>query len=160
MSKATALSMLDADILRQAAIDALSKLAPRKLVRNPVIFVTGAVAALVTLVFARDLLFGREGLLFTGQIAAWLWFTVLFANFAEAVAEGRGKAQAESLRRTRTDTTAKAYLYPEDLTSDIWRPKSALDLRVGDLASGRYVLRFRVSGDVAGVTQTATFDVR
>ena len=82
------------------------------MVRNPVMFVTAVVALLVTVLFIRDAAMGRGGLLFSGQIAAWLWFTVLFANFAEAVAEGRGKAQADALRRTRSDTRAKVLLAP------------------------------------------------
>ena len=103
-----AIPLLDAGILRQAALDAVAKLAPAKLVRNPVMFVTGVVALLVTLLFVRDLVIGRGGLLFSGQIAAWLWFTVLFANFAEAIAEGRGKAHADALRRTRSETHGQA----------------------------------------------------
>jgi K+-transporting ATPase ATPase B chain len=67
--------------------------------KNPVMFVVEVVAALTTVIFLRDLVTGGEGLGFTFQIILWLWFTVLFANFAEAVAEGRGKAQAESLRK-------------------------------------------------------------
>lgn len=133
MSKVSALAMFDVGIVKQASVDAVKKLAPRNLVRNPVIFVTGVVAALVTYFFLRDFAIGNPGLLFTGQIAAWLWFTVLFANFAEAIAEGRGKAQADALRRTRSDTIAKAFLYPDDLKNDVWRPKPALELRVGDL---------------------------
>ena len=70
--------------------------------------------------------------MFSGQIAAWLWFTVLFANFAEAVAEGRGKAQADALRRTRSDTRAKRYLDPENL-SGVVEGVNALDLRLGDI---------------------------
>ena len=83
------------------------KLDPRSLVRNPVMFVVEVVATLTTVLFLRDLLAGRAGLGFAFQITLWLWFTVLFANFAEAVAEGRGKAQADALRRTRTETQAK-----------------------------------------------------
>ena len=96
-----AIPLLDASILRQSALNALTKLAPAKLVRNPVMFVTAVVALLVTLLFVRDLASGRSGLLFSGQIAAWLWFTVLFANFAEAIAEGRGKASAARGHVTR-----------------------------------------------------------
>ena len=77
------------------------------MVKNPVMFVVEVVAALTTVIFLRDLVVGGENHLFTLQIIIWLWFTVLFANFAEAVAEGRGKAQADSLRRTRTETQAK-----------------------------------------------------
>lgn len=81
--------LLDAKIARQAALVAFNKLDPRSLIRNPVMFVVQAVAVLVTLVLLRDLISGQAGAGLTGQIAAWLGFTVLFANFAEAVAEGR-----------------------------------------------------------------------
>jgi K+-transporting ATPase ATPase B chain len=103
--KAQRQSITDPALLTRAAGDAFRKLDPRGLIRNPVIFVTEVVAALVTVLFVRDLFGG--GAAFSGQIAAWLWFTVLFANFAEAVAEGRGKAQADALRRTRSETQAK-----------------------------------------------------
>ena len=76
------------------------------MIRNPVMFVVEIVAALTTVIFVRDLLTGGEHLGLIFQIIVWLWFTVLFANFAEAVAEGRGKAQAATLRRTRTETMA------------------------------------------------------
>jgi len=130
MSKTTWLALFDAGILSQAALDAAAKLAPRKLVRNPVMFVTGVVAALVSAIFLRDLVTGGANLAFTGQIAAWLWFTVLFANFAEAIAEGRGRAQADALRRTRSDTVAKLL---SDAATAKWTRKSALDLKVGDV---------------------------
>ena len=133
MSKLASAPLFDTAVLRQAAIDAVGKLSPRKLVRNPVMFVTGVVAAVVTLVFVRDIVIGEDELLFTGQIALWLWFTVLFANFAEAVAEGRGKAQADALRRTRTDTTAKLLIMPDQPDSDIWEAKSASDLIPGEI---------------------------
>ncbi len=133
MSKSKAIGMLDRTILRRAAIAAVKKLAPQKLVRNPVMFVTGVVAALVTTIYIRDAITGQEGLAFTGQIAAWLWFTVLFANFAEAVAEGRGKAQADALRRTRSDTTAKLLLHADDTKDDPWEPREAYDLKQGDV---------------------------
>lgn len=133
MSKVSTLALFDPQVLRQATLDALTKLHPRKLIRNPVMFVTGVVAAIVTAIFLRDLLTGEPGLFFTGQIALWLWFTVLFANFAEAVAEGRGKAQADTLRRTRVDTPAKVFLHPDDLSEELWEPKSAADLEEGDV---------------------------
>jgi K+-transporting ATPase ATPase B chain len=100
-----------------------------------VIFVTEVVSAVVTLIFLRDLVAQNGMALFTGQIAAWLWFTVLFANFAEAVAEGRGKAQADALRKTRTDTTAKRLVGPEGKSGlrDVSERVSALDLRTGDV---------------------------
>jgi potassium-transporting ATPase ATP-binding subunit len=133
MSKPSTMPMFDAALVRQAIVDAFVKLAPKKLVRNPVMFVTGVVALVVTLLFFRDLATGRGGLGFTGQIAAWLWFTVLFANFAEALAEGRGKAQADALRKTRSDTTAKLLLHAEDTPNDVWEAKSASLLKTGDI---------------------------
>lgn len=133
MTKRSSLALLDRSIIRQAAYDAVLKLAPQKLIRNPVMFVTGVVAALVTAIFVRDLAVGADDLAFTGQIAVWLWFTVLFANFAEAVAEGRGKAQADALRRTRSDTTAKLMLHADDTKDDPWQPRSAHDLAEGDV---------------------------
>jgi K+-transporting ATPase ATPase B chain len=99
-------SLLDASILVPAIGQAFRKLDPRMMVRNPVMFVVEVVATLTTVIFLRDLLTGGAHLGFTFQIILWLWITVLFANFAEAVAEGRGKAQAASLRRARTDTMA------------------------------------------------------
>ena len=80
---------------------------PAPLMKNPVMFVVEVVAALTTFILVRDMISGGENIGFTFQIVAWLWITVLFANFAEAVAEGRGKAQAASLRQTREETMAK-----------------------------------------------------
>ncbi|MEH0074961.1 potassium-transporting ATPase subunit KdpB [Pannonibacter sp. Pt2] len=119
--------MLSPAILLPALRDAVVKLDPRQLVRNPVIFVTEVVAALVTVLFARDLVLGAEDTVFSGQIAAWLWFTVLFATFAEAVAEGRGRAQADSLKRTKSELTARRLL-PDGSTESI----PAASLSVGD----------------------------
>jgi len=131
-TKAGPQGLFDNKIIASATVDALRKLDPRALMKNPVIFVTEVVSLLVTLFFIRDLA-ARDGTAwFSGQIAAWLWFTVLFANFAEAVAEGRGKAQADTLRRTRSDTRAKRYIDPENL-SDVVEGINALDLRLGDL---------------------------
>ena len=78
------------------------------MVRNPVMFVVEVVATLTTILFLRDLVTGAGGLGFSFQINLWLWFTVLFANFAEAVAEGRGKAQAATLRKAKTETVGQA----------------------------------------------------
>ncbi len=99
-------NLFDPAILVPAVGQALTKLDPRLMIRNPVMFVVEVVATLTTVLFLRDLLSGGAHLGFTFQIILWLWITVLFANFAEAVAEGRGKAQAASLRRARTDTMA------------------------------------------------------
>lgn len=100
-------AMLDPKIVVPAIRASFAKLDPRLMVKNPVMFVVEIVAALTTVIFLRDVVTGGAGLGFTFQIILWLWFTVLFANFAEAVAEGRGKAQAESLRKTRTESQAK-----------------------------------------------------
>src|SRR5467141_4159055 len=100
-------AMLDPKIVMPAIGSAFAKLDPRLMIKSPVMFVVEIVAALTTVIFLRDLVTGGEHLGFTFQIILWLWFTVLFANFAEAVAEGRGKAQAESLRKTRTESQAK-----------------------------------------------------
>jgi K+-transporting ATPase ATPase B chain len=97
-------SLFDRRILGRAAVDAFKKLDPRRLLRNPVIFVTEVGAAVTTLDFITRS--GGEDGGFVLQISLWLWSTVIFANFAEAVAEGRGKAQARELRKTRTDTVA------------------------------------------------------
>ncbi|WP_119422441.1 potassium-transporting ATPase subunit KdpB [Desertibaculum subflavum] len=121
------ISLFDPAVLRGAAGSAVAKLDPRSLVRNPVIFVTAAVAALTTILFVRDLAGGGDAG-FTGQIAAWLWFTVLFANFAEAVAEGRGKAQADTLRRTRADAVARRIG-----AGNAVETVPALELREGDV---------------------------
>jgi potassium-transporting ATPase ATP-binding subunit len=131
-ANANAQGLFDSAIIRGAALDALRKLDPRKLAKNPVIFVTEMVSVVVTGFFIRDLITQESSPLFSGQIAFWLWFTVLFANFAEAVAEGRGKAQADALRKTRSDTRAKRYVDPKAL-SDLLQPVNALDLRVGDV---------------------------
>src|SRR6478752_7222334 len=100
-------ALLDPKIVVPAIGAAFVKLDPRTLMKNPVMFVLEVVTALTTVILIRDLVTGGENLAFEFQIILWLWFTVLFANFAEAVAEGRGKAQAETLRRTRTETKAK-----------------------------------------------------
>ena len=126
MTTLTSRSLLDPAILLPAAKAAFVKLDPRQLVRNPVIFVTEVVAALVTLFFLRDLATGGNAV-FSGQVAAWLWFTVLFATFAEAVAEGRGKAQADALRRTRSELTARR------LTGGREETVAATGLKVGDV---------------------------
>jgi len=98
---------LDPPIVRRALRDAVAKLAPRHMVRNPVMFVVLLGSVLTTGVLVRDMLSGHGAIGFTFQLALWLWFTVLFANFAEAMAEGRGKAQADTLRKARTQTQAR-----------------------------------------------------
>ncbi len=99
-------SVLDPSILVPAIWQSFLKLSPRVLIKNPVMFVVEIVATLTTIILIRELISGGP-LGFTFQIVVWLWITVLFANFAEAVAEGRGKAQAATLRKARTETPAK-----------------------------------------------------
>lgn len=125
-------SSLDSHLITQAGRDALRKLDPRVLARNPVIFVTEVVAALVTILAVWDMTSGGPWG-FSVQIAAWLWFTVMFATFAEAIAEGRGKAQADALRRLRSDVTAKRLPDPKN------RSRSEL-VGARDLAVGHFVL--------------------
>jgi K+-transporting ATPase ATPase B chain len=104
--RARRISIWDPGIVRQAAIDSIRKLDPRVQFKNPVMFIVETGSVLTTVVFFQELAAGTGNPLFTGQVAFWLWFTVLFANFAEAMAEGRGKAQADTLRKTRTETVA------------------------------------------------------
>jgi K+-transporting ATPase ATPase B chain len=123
-------ALFDPKIVGPAIKASFVKLNPRTLMKNPVMFVLEVVTALTTIILIRDLFTGGAHLLFEVQIVIWLWFTVLFANFAEAVAEGRGKAQAETLRRTRTQTQAKL-LSGADLRS--YRAVPSIDLKVGDV---------------------------
>src|SRR5689334_1623000 len=102
--------LFDPEILRRATKESLIKLNPRIVARNPVMFAVEIGAALTTVFVIKDAVTGAGGLLFGVQIALWLWFTVLFANFAEAMAEARGKAQADNLRKTKTDTIAQKIL--------------------------------------------------
>jgi K+-transporting ATPase ATPase B chain len=131
--KTQALSLFDSAIVKRAALDSLRKLAPRHVAKNPVMFVVEIGSVLTTLLFVRDLFHhtaGRPPLWFTGLTTIWLWFTVVFANFAEAVAEGRGKAQADTLRRMRKETTARR-LIDGDRRREEAVPSSSL--RKGDL---------------------------
>ncbi|MET0575212.1 MAG: potassium-transporting ATPase subunit B, partial [Mesorhizobium sp.] len=131
MSKLQSASIMDSSILLPAIGASFSKLDPRSLAKNPVMFVVAVVSALTTLLFIKDAVLGSGAQYgFTLQIIIWLWFTVLFANFAEAVAEGRGKAHADALRRTRTETTAK--LLSADGRSN-YAVVPATSLKVGDL---------------------------
>ena len=105
--KAKKRPLFDPPIVRRAIKDAVIKIDPRQVARNPVMFVVEIGSILTTLLIFRDIAIGNTGhLLFTIQITLWLWFTVLFANFAEAMAEGRGKAQADTLRKAKTETMA------------------------------------------------------
>jgi K+-transporting ATPase ATPase B chain len=122
-------AMFDPKIVVPAIGASFTKLDPRVMVKNPVMFVVEVVAALTTIIFIRNLITGGTDLSFTFQIILWLWFTVLFANFAEAVAEGRGKAQAETLKKTRTETQAKLMTG----TDRTYRLVPGVNLKVGDI---------------------------
>jgi K+-transporting ATPase ATPase B chain len=127
--KRTSTAMTDPNILIPAVGDAFRKLNPRIMMRNPVMFVVEVVSALTTILFLRDCVTGAGNLGFSFQINLWLWFTVLFANFAEAVAEGRGKAQAASLRKTKTETLARRI----GADGKSLRPVPASELKQGDV---------------------------
>jgi K+-transporting ATPase ATPase B chain len=124
--------LFDPPIVRRAIRDSFAKTANlRHMVRNPVMFVVLVGSVLTSLVLVRDVISGAADIGFTLQITLWLWFTVVFANFAEAMAEGRGKAQADTLRKSRTQATAKRLKNPRDLkVSD---PVPADRLRKGDI---------------------------
>src|ERR1700676_402062 len=122
--KQTTPSLFDWNIAGPAIVDAFKKLNPRLMIKNPVMFVTMVGAALTTVgIFTAEP--ALRGFIF--QLAVWLWFTVLFANFAEAVAEGRGKAQADSLRKRRKETMARR------LRNKNEEKVHAADLQKGDL---------------------------
>jgi len=124
-------ALFDPKIVVPAIGSAFVKLNPVSLMKNPVMFVLEVVTALTTVILARDLVTGGEHIGFEVQIVLWLWFTVLFANFAEAIAEGRGKAQAAALRRQRTETQAKLLTGPEGRGGHKLVPSTSL--KVGDV---------------------------
>ena len=123
-------ALVDPKIVLPAIGSAFVKLDPRTLIKNPVMFVLEIVTALTTVILIRDLITGGANIAFEFQIILWLWFTVLFANFAEAIAEGRGKAQAETLRRQRTETQAKL-LTGADRKN--YKRVTSTSLKVGDV---------------------------
>jgi K+-transporting ATPase ATPase B chain len=127
-TKTRARSIWDSAIVRRAIGDSFRKLHPRAMAKNPVMFVVEVGSVLTTWRLVQDALTGGSGLAFEFQISAWLWLTVLFANFAEAMAEGRGKAQADTLRKTRTETIANRLL-----AGDRVEQIPASSLRKGDL---------------------------
>jgi len=146
-------SLFDRAILGEAARAAVIKLRPRALACNPVMFVTAAIAALTSLLALRDVATGGEYAFLGFQITLWLWTTVLFANFAEAIAEGRGKAQAASLRKTRTDTPAHKVPHADATT---WKDVPATALRANDLV--RVAAGDLIPGDGDVVAGIATVD--
>jgi K+-transporting ATPase ATPase B chain len=122
-------SIFDPTIVKSASVDALKKLNPLSMAKNPVMFIVEVGSVLTTILFIRDYSTstGQENA-FSGLVAAFLWFTVLFANFAEAMAEGRGKAQAATLRKTRADTVARVRQTDGSIVE-----RSSADLAIGDL---------------------------
>ena len=130
--RARKLSIWDQAIVRPAILNAIRKLDPRVQFRNPVMFIVLVGSLLTSIVFVQELVSGAGRPLFTGQVAFWLWFTVLFANFAEAMAEGRGKAQADTLRKTKTETVANRFTADERLET-----VPATTLRRGDVVMVR-----------------------
>ena len=124
-------ALFDPKIVVPAIGSAFVKLNPRTLMKNPVMFVLEIVTMLTTVILIRDLITGGGQIGFEFQIILWLWFTVLFANFAEAVAEGRGKAQADTLRRQRTETQAKLITGAGDAQN--YRLVTSTDLKVSDI---------------------------
>jgi K+-transporting ATPase ATPase B chain len=121
-------SLFDPAIMKRATWDSFVKLDPRQMMRNPVMFIVEVGSVLTTILFFQKLPSAKSSdSVFTGLVSAWLWFTVLFANFAEAVAEGRGKAQADTLRKTRSETVARIRRPDGTITE-----KSSNDLLVGD----------------------------
>ena len=125
---AEASSLFTAPLMTGALRDAVLKLDPRVLIKTPVMFVTGIVAALSTVLWGREIALHGPQIAFQGQLVFWLWLTVLFGNFAEALAEGRGKAQAASLRATKAELKAKLLIGHDD----VYSIKPASQLQVGD----------------------------
>ena len=124
-------NMWDRELVLAAIRDSFPKLDPRQQARNPVMFIVELGSVITTVIFFKDLVQGQDSQLwFVGVIAIWLWLTVLFANFAEAIAEGRGKAHAEALRRTRGGVMAKKLDDPKEHLGI--RVVPATTLRVGD----------------------------
>ncbi|HEY3354306.1 MAG TPA: potassium-transporting ATPase subunit KdpB, partial [Polyangia bacterium] len=133
----TPASLFDPAIVKAAALASLRKLDPRHMLANPVMFVVEVGSLLTAVLWVRDAIArpaGAAPLWFTGAVSLWLWFTVVFANFAEAVAEGRGKAQAQTLRRMRRETTARRLAgYASPASAGREEPVPASSLRKGDV---------------------------
>jgi K+-transporting ATPase ATPase B chain len=122
-------SLFDSKIVSRALGDSLRKLSPKLMAKNPVMFVVEVGSVITSIYVVKNLLAGHHTLRFDLQITLWLWFTVLFANFAEAMAEGRGKAQADALRRAKSETTAVRYTADGTTTEEV----ASSVLRSGDI---------------------------
>lgn len=141
MSDTKTISLFNKDIIKQAVIDSISKLKPAHVIKNPVMFVVEIASVLTTAAFLRDIVApdaDSAPLWFSGSITAWLWFTILFANFAEAVAEGRGKAQAASLKKLRQDIKARRLVSgkEETVASSTLRKGDMVVCEAGDMIPG------------------------
>jgi len=162
-------SVFSGPLIRQASLDAVRKLAPNVVARNPVMFVVYIGAIVSTLLLARQFNSGGQ-FGFTLQIAIWLWFTVLFANFAEAMAEARGKAQANSLRATRKDTIARRVRdgQEEMISSNDLRRGDTVLVEEGETIPGdgevivgiAYVNEAAITGESAPVLKEPGTDIR
>src|ERR1035438_9923355 len=130
--------LFDPPIVKRALKESFIKLNPRTMMKNPVMFVVEVGAAMTTILAARDIVSGAGVAGFTFQITLWLWFTVLFANFAEAMAEGRGKAQADTLRKTKTETTARRLVNgkPETVAATQLRSGDVVLVELGETIPG------------------------
>src|SRR5579863_1750129 len=130
--------LFDPPIVRRALRESFVKLNPATLTKNPVMFVVEVGAALITAMLIRDVVTAVHAIGFTLQIAIWLWFTVLFANFAEAMAEARGKAQADTLRKAKTETLARHFVSGkvETVPASTLRAGDAVICEAGDLIPG------------------------
>lgn len=135
------ISLFNGNILRRAILESLGKLSPHAMVKNPVMFIVEVGSAVTTLLFIRDMLASGHAsvpLWFTAAVSVWLWFTVIFANFAEAVAEGRGRAQADSLRKIRKDTLARLVKdgIETEISSTILVKGDIVVIRAGEVIPG------------------------
>jgi len=165
------ISIFNREIVRQASVDAVKKLNPLHLLANPVILVVEIGAVITTAMFLQELLGQRsEPRFFTAAVSVWLWFTVLFANLAEAMAEGRGKAQAKTLRAMRRETMAKreADHGLESVPASALRKGDIIRVEAGDIIGGdgdviegvAYVSEAAITGESAPVLKEPGTDVR
>src|SRR6202048_4651748 len=144
-------SLWDTKIVRRALVDSVVKLSPRTMMKNPVMFVVEIGSVITSIYLIRDLVSHRQTLGFDLQITLWLWFTVLFANFAEAMAEGRGKAQADARRRAKSETIA-VRLRSDGTIENI----ASSDLRSGDIV--HVIAGSMIPGDGEVIEGAATVD--
>jgi len=148
--------LFQAAIVKRAAVDALKKLDPRSMMKNPVMFVVEVGSVLTTLLLVIDTVGHKPGLGFNLQITLWLWFTVLFANFAEAMAEGRGKAQADTLRKAKSETMARRLKKDgtyEEVASSVLRVDDVVEAAAGQMIPGDGEVIFGVASvDESAIT--------